>query len=1263
MHRASLLGIATLLTLVLAAPARAQVTPEQAADMMLNSARKGYNEKNHAFAAARFREFLAKFASHKEAPAARYGLALALIEGPDRNYTEARDLLQTVTQDKAFAELPLAQYYLAVAHRGLGVKELAEADTRPAPEAVAKRSSAVKRFEAALPVFAAALTSLEAKAKAPAKDARELSEEFEWAARARCDVAEMQVRLGKTKEALATALPFVADANHLRSRYKNLGRYFHGYANLLAKDPVGAQKSLTLLAPFNDPAFGTHARYLLARAHHLLDERTEAAAHYEATIADHQKQKLEATNLFKQVDRFKNEPEERDRLVALIRGPAPDHVLRAGFYLALLQYEAGRFGEALSRLQEFLKAKPQPPLQLAAELRIGYCQVQLKQFADALKTLAPLVDRDPLLADQVMFWIAKAQAGAAPDPAANLAGYQQALQVAIQTLRQAATRAQASAAQDPEAMRRRAEVLLELADQLQNARQYKEAVPLYSELANDKLLADRHEEIGPRLCTALHLLGDYAASDKACESFQQKYPQSTLLPAVLFTYAENSYFRIPAAQKIAAPPERTKELARLYAETSKRLEHLIAKYPEFTRIPVARYTLGLTYYHAGELDKVQKVLAEIPPADRTGDLVLVPYLLADCALRQTPTATPEDALAAGQLEEKLKQAITLLEAFIAAQPKHPQTADALLKFGLVQQRLAGLMAQPAEKAKALATARATYERLTKEFPKDAAVPQAIMERAKCIALQGDVNTAMNELRQFANDPLRTSRVAPMALIQLATFLRSQNKAEEAAGILGKAREQHEGNLAKDAEYSSWIGLLRYHHGVALREAGKLPEARGVLELVGKANPGRPEAVEAALRIGQCLRAEGLQRLDAARKLRSSGKKEDVAKAAPVSDDGLKSLRGAAGFLEAQVEQFKKSETLPDIRARMLYEAAWAHRSLAEPEVDVARAVLAKERQQKLGPAAAKFAPPEVPLAQVPWQPSEKRAVALYQALVDTFGEQAIATEARFELAELLAQRDQHDQAAQLLVDVLDKEPPLELTEKARLRLGTIHAAKGNLKAALGQFDAVLRNPKSSLLGWAQYRAGEALLQAGQAGEAVKRLVPFRDQGPFQNVPGLSDRALLRLGHALAQEKQWDQSRQTLERLVAAFPTSAWVHEARYGIGWAWQQAQNHDAAANAYKQVTDHHAGETAARAQLQMGLCRLEQKRYSDAANALMVVPTTYDFPELTAAALLEAARAYLGLGQRDQAQRLLERIMRDFAGTPWADAAKERLAAPGVN
>src|SRR5262245_45496769 len=128
------LALVAALTLWLPMLARAQMTPEQQAELLLNSARKAFNERNHDFAAGRFREFLARFGGHKQAAAARYGLALALLEGGPKHYAEARDLLQSLAGAKDLPERPSALYHLGLALRGLGVHELALGEAKP-PEA------------------------------------------------------------------------------------------------------------------------------------------------------------------------------------------------------------------------------------------------------------------------------------------------------------------------------------------------------------------------------------------------------------------------------------------------------------------------------------------------------------------------------------------------------------------------------------------------------------------------------------------------------------------------------------------------------------------------------------------------------------------------------------------------------------------------------------------------------------------------------------------------------------------------------------------------------------------------------------------------------------------------------------------------------------------------------------------------------------------------------------------------------------------------
>lgn len=1229
--------------------------PDQAA-MMLNSARKAFNEKSYPFAVTRYKEFLAKFGGHKEAPNARYGLALALLANPPVNYQEARDLLQGLAGQKNLPEFPQIAYHLGLAQRGQGVQELQIADAKP-QEANQRRDAARQRFDEARQQFTLATTAFAARAKDP--DNKDAAADLEWSARARCDQAEMELRGMKVKEAQATTAGFLKDPALVKSRYRDLGRYYHGFACFLLKDYPAAEKTLSLLAPFADPAHGTHARYLLARTHQLADERAEAQTHYEGVIADFAKNQKEAALLLQNPAKFQNDPTEKLRLEELVRGPLPDHVQRARFYLGVLLYEGGKFGDAKDRFVEFIKLDPKSPLRGDAELRIGFCQVQLKDFAEAVKTLTPLVEREKQVADQVLLWLGKAQAGMAPDVQTNQAGYQKALTQALATYRQAADRA-GQMGTDPEARERRGEIMLEIADTQQQLNQYKDAAGTYNQLLNDKVLPRRDEEIMQRLITALHLAGDFNESDKACARFTEKYPQSPLLPAVMFRQAENSYFRILAAEKNQNAAERAKEMARWQEETIKRYQAVIAKYPEAPQINTARYSLGLTYYNKGDLDQAKQAFASIPVAERSGDLAAAPYIMADCIIRLAPKGTPEDALEAGKLEEQMKAAAELLEGFIESQPKGPQAADALLKLGLCRQRQASLQSQPAEKTQAYNTARAAYDRILTQFPKDPLIGQALLERSKAQAASGDVGGAINELRKFTGDPWKKTEAAAMGLMELATLLRSQNRAAEAADMLAKSRPELEPELAKDPKRKDWVGLLRYHQGLCLREAGKLPEARSLFDMVIKQSANTPEAMEAALRLGQCLKEEGEKKLEAARKIPAGTKKpEEIALAQKLQGEGLKSIADAVQFLEGQADALKKNADAVGPRARMLYEAAWGNRHLGARELEAAIAAKVQEELKKRKPQEANLPPPEVPLKVIPVQPAEKKAWAHYKSLIADFADVPLANEARFELAEMLTQRTLYDDAEKLLSEALDKEPPAELTEKVRLRLGTVYAAKGDRKAALAQFNAVAANPKSNLIGQARYRAGECLINDKDWAEAIKTLIGFRDQPQLQNIPGVSDIALVRLGHAFAQMQNWEESRRTHERCVGVFQNSPVVDEARYGMGYALQQQKQYDQAVNVYAQIVSRAATETAAKAQLQIGMCRMEQKKYADAAAALLAVPFTYDYPDLSAPALMEAARAFSEMKQNDQAIRLLERLLRDYPSSRWAEPARQRLEA----
>jgi len=1240
-----------------------QLPPDAAALQVLDSARRAHNEGKFSFAADRFRDFLRQYGGHHEAPAAHYGLALSLLELPQRDISAIISELQQVTGRPDFADRAFALYHLGSVQRGLGGEALEQIAAKP-NEAGNLRSTAARHFEDALKNFTAADEALAARIKAaPNAGGAADPPELEWLARARCDRADVLLRLGKHKEAGDLAAAVLADKALAKSRFRSLALYHQGYALFALKDYLAAGRALSQLAPFQQE-FGVHARYLLGRTHHLSDELPEAAAQYKALVAEYEQRKKAASESLKNPGSLRTD--DRLRLETLVKGPAPDYVLRAWLYSAVLTAENGRYGDAAEALTALIQQHSRWPMAEEAQLRLGYCYLQSGNFAEAVKALQPLQNH-PQLADRALWWSARATAAAA-DPN-NAQGYEQAVRSAVDMLNRAADRAGELAKSEPEAKVRRGDILLELADTQQLGRQYKEAVGTYQKLLAENNNPDRVAEALQRLVTALHLSGQYKASDEVCQQFEQQYPHSVLLPAVWFRAGENA--RLTALLAAAEPNARDKrpEIDRLFEKAIQRYQWVLKKYPEFGGVNLTRYGLASCYYQMGQYAEALSVLSAIPAASRSGDLAGVAYLMADCHIRAFPPET-DDALQAAQLLDQAEQAARLLEGFLAAQNQGPQAADALLKLGYCHQRIGAILADPVERQKSLTQAKETYERVQQQFSGTLAQPPAVFERAKCLALLGDGNGAVSELNRFQSDPLKNSPVAPLAMIRLASLLRAQNKAADAVKVAAQARSQYEASLLKEPERIAWAAMLQYEHALAVKESGKPAEARTMFEAMAKQFAGRSEAANAQWRAGQCRREElAAATRDARNALARPGVKlEQIAAATKTIEESLVGFRQTAQFFQTEASNLAKTSAGSEAHLRMLYESAWCWRALAEAEIEAARQKMQREALEKVlanlrknapNQPAPQLNPPEIALADVPLQPAEKAARDQYAALVAAaVRDVPLAARARLELAEVYAQRKGHDAALELLSAALEATPPPDLAERVRLQSAATLLAKGDPKAALLQIQAVARNAKSSLPGETRYLAGEAYIQLKDWGNAIDQLQPFRDNDPFRNMSELCERALLRLGYACAEAQKWDDSRRSYEQLVQRFPQSPWVYEARYGIGWSWQNQNQHDNAVNAYNEVVRGTAAEVAARAQLQIGLCRLAQKRYPDAAKDLLVVATTYDCAEHSAAALCEAGQAHLAQNQPAEAARLWQQVLKDHAASKWAAVARQRLA-----
>src|SRR5579872_5338625 len=117
------------------------LTDADKAAMVLSTGQRAWHEKNYPVAIERFREFIKLYGGHKDVNLARYGLGIALIEGPQKDFVAAVEALQPPAGQADFRERPFALYYLGLAHRGLGQLELDQIIPKP-QEAVQRLAAA-----------------------------------------------------------------------------------------------------------------------------------------------------------------------------------------------------------------------------------------------------------------------------------------------------------------------------------------------------------------------------------------------------------------------------------------------------------------------------------------------------------------------------------------------------------------------------------------------------------------------------------------------------------------------------------------------------------------------------------------------------------------------------------------------------------------------------------------------------------------------------------------------------------------------------------------------------------------------------------------------------------------------------------------------------------------------------------------------------------------------------------------------------------------
>ncbi len=570
-------------------------------------------------------------------------------------------------------------------------------------------------------------------------------------------------------------------------------------------------------------------------------------------------------------------------------------------------------------------------------------------------------------------------------------------------------------------------------------------------------------------------------------------------------------------------------------------------------------------------------------------------------------------------------------------------------------------------------------------------PVVHLRLGQCAFYQEAFDTAIEWLEKVADD----DRIAQRPELHDVLFLLGdarlqQNEYEPAAQALKRYIELSEEGL-DEARYKLAMALHRQDEGAAAIE-----QLNGVVE----GSMDSPWVQRAALRLAGLIepedaaRARGLlERLLDADDLPETLAAPATYRLAWLKLDAGEDVEAADGFA-AVAERFSEHELAPDAayrRALALHRAERHEDALQRYEQYLAahgggehalqsqfRAALCELELGRYAPAAQRLTAlleadglddSRIERAQVLYELAwahrgngdGEQAIAGYRRIVSDHTDHANVTPARVELAELLIDEGEHEEAVGLLEAAVEDdrltEPEQRASAMLRLAIGYDRLERDREAGpAWAQFaDAFNEHEQAPV---ARFNAGlafsriEALEQAEQQ---LTRLI--EDHGGHELIP----RALILRGQVQADANRYPASAESYRQFLSGHEGHELTFRAHFGLGWAHEQQRQFDEARQSYTRVVENHDGPTAARAQFQIGQTHFQQQDYEAAVRELLKVSSVYAYEEWAALALLEAGRAFERLEDPDSARRVYRQLVNGFEDQPPARQARARLDALG--
>ena len=391
--------------------------------------------------------------------------------------------------------------------------------------------------------------------------------------------------------------------------------------------------------------------------------------------------------------------------------------------------------------------------------------------------------------------------------------------------------------------------------------------------------------------------------------------------------------------------------------------------------------------------------------------------------------------------------------------------------------------------------------------------------------------------------------------------------------------------------------------------------------------------------------------------------------------------------------YRKARSLIKMKKWNEGEQAAAAVLAAFPKHDLARTALlavgtCQQEQQKWAEAAATYKkldddyPPADDRARIlyeqawAWRQAGKddNALRVFRQLADKYPKDALAADAYFYLAEATyklkpeeaagekpeSRTRRLDVALELYGKVLDTSKDKRLADKARFRMGWCYWLTDRYAKAAVEFDCMVKEfPESELSPDALLQAAQAHAKDGQTGLAIERFRQFIADKRSATHEFLPD-ASLGLANCLIITDKYAEAINPLEALIKKSSDDRILVQAHFLLGKARFNLSKYPDAEESFQEVTKRTKTETGAEAQFYIGQISQARSDFKAAIMAYLRVIALYrEHREWVAGAMFESAKCYEALGDKAQALKSYNDIIKDFSDTKWAKPATERRSA----